>query len=413
MRIFVSFAVILLLLSSPLEAATQQTQGDPVAAASSVNAFALDAYGLLSREKGNLFFSPYSISTALAMTYAGAKGDTAKEISQALHFKPLQNNLHPSFRALRQRLNSFPKDFGVMATANRLWLDKQEKLRDSYTTLIAEYYQGGVEKLDFRNDSEAARKAINSWVEEKTHDRIRNLLHDGDVGASTRLVLTNVIYFKSAWTTPFDKQQTKPQPFRLNAKERRDVETMFREGEFLYSEVDGVQLLKVPYNLSGLSMLLLLPRVSVNFDQMEQLEKKLASSGAANKVLAAWVKTMRPRQVQVWLPKFKDEGRFMLKDLLKSLGMKKAFGSSADFSGMVKDKSLYIDSVIHQTFIELDEGGTEAAAATAVAIARATMRIPVETKTTEFRADHPFVYFITDDESGAVLFMGRMSDPQF
>lgn len=389
--------------------AAQEKQSEIKGASDAVNAFALDVYDLLAEGgKENIFFSPYSISSALAMTYAGAGGETALEMANALRFSEIRDTLHESMKTLNDRLNGFPEEIGSLAVANRLWLSKEEKLLLDYILLIKNYYASDVVKLDFLKNPGDARLTINGWVEERTHNRIRDLLQEGDVNPTTRLVLTNAIYFKSAWSKAFGEENTKDLPFHTGKRQQKNVATMNRTDSFLYGESDGVQFIKIPYRLPGFSMMILLPRMTEDFTQLEVLEKRLANPA----VLKAWEKEMQYREVRLWLPKFKDEQRFLLKDVLQKLGMNLAFDEKkADFSKMVESDDVFIDSVIHQAFIEADEKGTEAAAATAVIMAMRAVGVPSGEKPIEFRADHPFVYFIMDDESGTILFMGRMMKP--
>ena len=389
--------------------AAQEKQSEIKGASDAVNAFALDVYDLLAEGgKENIFFSPYSISSALAMTYAGAGGETALEMANALRFSEIRDTLHESMKTLNDRLNGFPEEIGSLAVANRLWLSKEEKLLLDYILLIKNYYASDVVKLDFLKNPGDARLTINGWVEERTHNRIRDLLQEGDVNPTTRLVLTNAIYFKSAWSKAFGEENTKDLPFHTGKRQQKNVATMNRTDSFLYGEADGVQFIKIPYRLPGFSMMILLPRMTEDFTQLEVLEKRLANPA----VLKAWEKEMQYREVRLWLPKFKDEQRFLLKDVLQKLGMNLAFDEKkADFSKMVESDDVFIDSVIHQAFIEADEKGTEAAAATVVIMAMRAVGVPSGEKPIEFRADHPFVYFIMDDESGTILFMGRMMKP--
>jgi serpin B len=379
-------------------------------AAAAIDAFAVDVYRQLAREEGNLFFSPYSIASALAMTYAGARGTTAEEMEKALHLAGPE--FHASIKALQDRFAAIPESAGAFDTANRLWLDEKTKLLPEYLLLLQENYGGGVEQVNFLETAEDARKTINDWVAQKTRDKIRDLLRQGDVTSLTRLVLTNAVYFKSAWEEPFMENQTKEELFHMDKDRRKNVPTMHRVDFFLYGEAPGLQLLKIPYKMPGFSLLILLPRENESFTQMEELEKSLTSQ-----TLAAWVTGMEGREVWLRLPKFKNEGRYLLKDVLRKLGVKLAFSEDADFSGMTvkgevdKEEDICIDSVVHQSFIELDEKGTEAAAATAVVARMTATSLPKRTEPIDFHADRPFIYCLTDDASGAILFMGRLVEP--
>jgi serpin B len=413
MRCLLSVLILcgVLFMQSPALAAPSETND----ATKAIDAFAMDLYHQLASGKNNLFFSPYSIASALAMTYRGAKGETASEMAEALHFSDVEMALHASMKALQDRFNSIPEGAGVLEAANRLWLDREEKLLPNYAAAVKKYYAGGVEQLNFQKDAEASRVTINDWVAQKTRDKIKDLLHKGDVTEETRLVLTNAIYFKSAWREPFMESLTKEAPFHIGPNERENVPTMHRTNSFLYGEQPGLQLLKIPYRMPGFSLLVLLPRVneaSTQLEELEKLEKNLTAQS-----LAEWTANMQRQRVSLWLPKFKDEERYPLKEILQKLGMKLAFTVDADFSNMVEEKKkgdgggICVDSVIHQAFIELDEKGTEAAAATAVVMVTKATAMPNPEEPIEFRADHPFVYCLMDDQTGAILFMGRLVKP--
>jgi serpin B len=411
-------------LQNPALAASKKVS-DPSAqqTATAINAFAVDVYLQLTKGEENLFFSPYSIVSALAMTCAGAQGMTAEEMEKVLYFPENAPDFHVAMNALQNRLAAIPEEAGTVNTANRLWFDEDTKLLPDYMAFVQKYYGGGAERVDFRENAEGSRKTINDWVAQKTRNKIKGLLRRGNVTLATRLVLTNAVYFNSAWREPFRENLTKEEPFhtgkdRTGEDRWKNVLTMRRTGFFIYGEAPKLQLLKLPYRIPGFSLLILLPRENEAFTQLEDLEQKLSS-----RELAAWVASMKRRNVSLWLPKFKNEGRYSLKDVLQTLGVKLAFSGDADFSGMVEDTrgkdkggdkggDIRIDSVIHQTFIDLDEKGTEAAAATAVAMITSTA-LPRETEQPiDFHANHPFIYCLMDDITGTILFMGRLVEPQ-
>ena len=378
-----------------------------VQAAAAVNAFALDVYRQLAGdEKGNIFFSPYSVSSALAMTWAGAVGSTAEEMAAALRF-PEPKALHAGMKVLMERFNAIPKETGALEIANRLWLDGREKPLPEYMALLEADYGATVGVMDFRKKTEKARKEVNEWIGQKTRDKIKELLMEGNVTPDTRLVLTNAIYFNSAWRYPFKKSLTKEEPFRAGKDRQVNVSLMNQTRELLYGEESDLQWVKVPYTIPNFSLLVLLPKENETFTQLELLEKKLNSEA-----LAAWMARMERREVNMWLPKFRDERRYPLAGLLQKLGMKLAFTREADFSRMAvpADDPLYIDFVVHQSFIELDEERTEAAGATAVGITRTTAVLHPQEPVT-FRADRPFIYCLVDDATGTILFLGRMMEP--
>ena len=379
-------------------------------AANAVNAFAVDIYGALAAESGNIFFSPYSISSALAMTFAGAKGDTAAEMAETLRFTGFEHEIHTAMKSLQDHFNSIPDEMGSLDVANRLWLDKGEKLTPDFEALTREYYDAGVKTVDFFTAHESARVVINDWVAQKTRDKIKDLLEKDNVTSATKLILVNAIYFSSAWLEPFNKADTREDPFYMGKDKQKPVPMMTRTDRFLYGENTEMQWLKIPYSIPGFSMLILLPKENDTFTQLEELEKNLSPDA-----LASWLEEMNFSQVALRMPKFKDERRYLLTDVLQKLGMNLAFTNDADFSGMV-DKpvidghALHIDYVVHQSFIELDEERTEAAAATAVGMMRTTAIIQPE-PVIEFNADRPFIYCLTDDRTGTIIFMGRMEQP--
>jgi serpin B len=320
-------------------------------------------------------------------------------------------------KVLMERFNAIPEKAGVLnifnwlwldkkadalEIANRLWLDKQEKLLPEYAALVEADYGADVGSIDFRQDPEKTRKEINSWIERKTRNKIQELLMEGNVTPSTRLALTNAIYFNSAWRYPFEKSRTKEKPFRTGKDRQINVLLMNQtQEELLYGEEPGLQWVKIPYAIPNFSLLVLLPKENETFTQLELLEKKLSPEA-----LAAWMARMHRRKVKLWLPKFRDERRYSLAGLLQKLGMKLAFTQEADFSRMAEmaDGPLYIDFMVHQSFIELDEEGTKAAVAMTWGSAVASAPI-------DFRADRPFIYCLMDDATGTILFLGRMAEP--
>lgn len=406
MRCILCLFMVLTLATAAL--ATPSPQDRAQDAADVVNAFAIDLYDrLASGDEGNLFFSPYSISSALAMTYAGADGETAAEMSKALRFDIVSTDVHAAMGALRERFAAMPENDGTLDVANRLWASREAKVLPAFADLLSRDYGSALESLDFAKDPEGARETINAWVAERTRDKIKDLLQEGDIKSATRLVLTNAIYFNSAWQTPFPEGATKEEPFHTGTKTRKNVPMMRQSGFFLYGEEPELQFIKIPYRLPGFSLLVLLPRVTDDFTQLEALEKQLTPTQ-----FTAWMEGVERRNVSLFLPKFRDERRYPLKDVLEKLGMNLAFTPEADFSKMAEGNDVMVDAVIHQAVIDLDEEGTEAAAATAVAITMKATLAPDLREPVEFRADHPFLYCIVDDNTGTILFMGRMIEPK-
>jgi serpin B len=359
------------------------------------NAFSLELYSKLATQPGNVFFSPYSISSALGMTWAGARGTTAEEMAKTLHFTP---ETHAGLAALNQQL--IGKKTGYqLSVANRLYAAKFVKLLEPFTKLAKDQYGAPVELVDFNEDT---RKRVNTWVEDQTNQRIKDLIPAGVFNSDTRLALINAIYFKGTWAKKFDKKETKTQPFFSNGK-KKDVPLMFAKLEtstrVRYGQTPDAQVLELPYQGGEVTMIIVLPTAR---DGLPALEKKL-DSVAFDKLL----KTLHSTGVDVWLPRFKVEQQLELGSTLASLGMPSAFSaSSADFTGMTAEKGLFISAVIHKAFVEVNEEGTEAAAATGV-----VMGIESVQQTASFRADHPFLFALRDSKSGAVLFLGRLVDP--
>jgi serpin B len=374
------------------------------------NAFALDLYGRLAQGDGNRFLSPLSISTALAMTYAGADGETASQMAKALHFDLPAERLHPAFHRLtaelQGRTSALPGSTEVpdvqLFTGNALWIQSGETILSDFRKRIEVNYRGGIHPIDFRVAAEAARRTINVWVEEQTRDKIKDLLKPGAVNASTLLVLTNAIYFKALWASPFAAEKTHPGEFQTATGEKSRVDLMNQTDRFRYLEEGSFQALELPYKGNTLGMVILLPRTP---DGLEALESSLTPEK-----LAGWLAKLSSHRVQVSIPKFRLTGEFDLKGSLSGLGMTDAFRPGvADFSGMTGTREIAISAVVHKAFIEVEEKGTEAAAATAVKIVGLAR---VADPPTVFRADHPFLFLIRDLRNGGILFIGRLVRPE-
>ncbi len=379
------------------------------AVASANTRFAYDLYHTLSSDHKNtdqnIFFSPYSISTALALTYVGAKGTTADEIRSVFHFPENDTVRKNGYRDLISGLNS-PDAAYSLSTANALWAEKTYPFLPAYIETAEQYYGAEVRNMDFVTASEASRQTINRWVEDQTEDRIQNLLPEGALSSLTRLVITNAVYFKGTWVLQFDKNETQPAEFRSEGGASVTADMMQRtdkDARYAYSETDVLQLLRMPYeHESGkaLSMLVLLPKDG---------EITTAETALGTKELEDAVASMQTKQVMVFFPKFTLETSYSLSDTLQVMGMPTVFGSDADLSGMDGTRNLFISNVKHKAFVDVNEEGTEAAAATSVEVGTTSM--PVEGIVPVFRADHPFIVQITDDETGMLLFLGRVADP--
>jgi serpin B len=367
------------------------------------NAFAIELYQKLKNAEGNLFFSPYSISTALAMTYAGARANTEKQMAATMHFDLDQKKFHDGFGEFQSHLNEYEKKGDVkLEVANSLWMQKDYAFLPAFLEETKKY-DAGLNYINFISETEKARLAINTWIEKKTNDKIQNLIVLGVLDAATRLVLANAIYFKGKWAVSFDSSATKNMPFYVQSDDSVTVPIMCLKGhEFGFMENSDNQCLEMPYAGKDLSMFVILPKKRTS---LNELEKSFTEEN-----LTAWTRSIYKEKVLVFIPRFKALKSFMLNKVLYSMGMHDAFGGAADFSGMTGVKDLYISDVIHQAFIDVNEEGTEAAAATAVVMKRmGTLKAALPPT---FRADHPFIFLIRDNHSGAILFMGRITDPR-
>ena len=365
-------------------------------------AFALDLYARLKSADGNLFFSPYSISTCLGMTYAGARGATAAQMAQTLHFDTNPLRLGAAFGELQQQLNNEPEKKGIeLNLANGLWGLQDHPFLPTFLKLAQQSYDAHWEQVDFRSHAEAVRTEINDWVDRQTKGKITGLIAPGLLGPATRLVLVNAIYFKGSWMRKFDERATTQAPFTVTPKQKPEVALMNLTADFKYAEVDGLQLLELPYAGDELGMVVLLPPEP---EGLNSVEARLNSQA-----LNRWLAQAREQKVAVSLPKFKLAAQFSLAQPLAEMGMTDAFSLQADFSGMDGERDLFLSAVVHKAFVEVNEAGTEAAAATAVVMRSNAVMRPRPTPV--FRADHPFLFLIRDRHSGSILFLGRLVDP--
>ncbi len=369
------------------------------------SAFAFDLYQSLRGGEDNLFFSPYSISLALAMTYAGARGQTAQEMADTLHFILSQDRLHPVFNRLdielaRRGEGAKGKDGEGfrLNIVNAIWGQEDYEFLSEFLDVLAENYGAGLRVLDFINASEESRITINDWVSEQTEGRIEDLIPQGAIDALTRLVLTNAIYFNAAWQFPFNEEATSDGPFYLLDGGEVIVPMMRQTESFGYAEEDDYQVVGLPYDGGELSMVILLPQA----DKFEAFE----SSMDFHRVTEI-ISNLTSQQVNLTMPKFEFESSFGLKKALTGMGMPIAFSPDADFSGMTGSRDLFIDDVLHKAFVSVDEAGTEAAAATAVIMTLTAVPSPP----VEVTVDRPFVFLIHDIETGTILFVGRIVNP--
>lgn len=372
-------------------------------------AFAFDLYAALAGDDGNLFLSPYSISSALAMTYAGARGDTEAEMAATLHFTLPQAALHPALNQLDLELESradaapppsLPDGLPPrLEITNAIWGQQGYAFEPVFLDTLAASYGAGLRTLDFGADPEGARGVINAWVADQTEDRIPDLIPEGAISPLVRLVLTNAIYFLANWAYPFEPQATSPGSFVTAAGSEVTVDVMHQTESLPYAAGDGWVAVSLPYVGHQLSMLVVLPDAG-RFDEVE--------AALGSELYATIDASLTSARVALALPRWEVKSRFQLAGVLAELGMPRAFQDGvADFSGMTAAEALHISAVIHQTFVRVDEQGTEAAAATAVLMAgNALPPEPVAVT-----VDRPFLYLVRDEPTGTLLFLGRVTDP--
>lgn len=373
-------------------------------AATEANRFAASLFGELSATaKGNLVVSPFSIHTCMSMVAAGAAGNTERQMLQSLALPADRTARHAALAALRARMDAVgAKGDVTLDVANRVWTQKSYPLLPAFVKDVESVFGAGFAAADFAGQAEQERRIINGWVEEKTRDRIKDLLPPGILTPLTRMVLVNAVYFYGTWQTPFSKDRTEAAPFHAAPGRDLDVDLMQAHLEHLgYHEEPGLQVCELPYKGREVSMVVLLPAAG----RLGALEARLARGD-----LDAITDRLRPRTVNVGLPRFKIEAQFGLNDPLIALGMRDAFSPGrADFSGMTGTRDLFVSAVVHKAFIEVNEKGTEAAAATAAVMAVRAM--PRMEEPAVFRADRPFLFVLRDRASGAILFLGRVASP--
>jgi serpin B len=392
-------------------------------------AFAFNLYQVLREQDGNLFYSPYSISAALAMTYAGARGETAEQMETALHLTLPPEQVHAAFNALDLSLTSDGTEKGgseqeppttrtaerpageagepgepdaaefQLHIANSLWGQHDHPFLPAFLDLLAQHYGAGLRLVDFQHEPEAARLAINEWVSEQTREKIEQLIPQGAIDPMTRLVLANAIYFKADWSHPFDPEETREETFFLLNEETVMVDMMSQQEELRYAAGEGYQVVGLPY--AGDAELVAFVPEPGRFGEMEtRFDQSLVQQA---------LEDLAPRQVDLTMPKFRFEFSSKLKPPLSELGMPNPFTPDADFSGMDGSRSLMISEVFHKAFVAVDEEGTEAAAATAPVMA--LTGIMPDSEVVRVKIDRPFFFLIRDTETGTVLFVGRVLDP--
>lgn len=365
--------------------------------------FALDLHRELSAMQGNIFYSPFSVSEALAMAYAGARGDTATDIAQTLHLTLAPADLHPAFNWLDahlMNLGTTPINEGSeafeLAVANSIWGQVDYNFEADFLDTLALNYGAGLNTLDFVSAPEPSRQIINSWVEEKTKDRIKDLLQPGTITSDTRMVLTNAIYFKASWLHPFQKEATQTGDFTRPDGSKVSAELMQQTTYLSYADLGGYKAVELPYDGGNVSMLVLLP------DDLAAFEQNFTPS-----VLADTLAALQSERVELVLPKFEFTLSLTLSSVLREMGMLAPFGDTADFTGMSADGGLGISEILHKAFVAVDEEGTEAAAATAIVVGTTSAPPPP----VQFHADKPFLFVIRANDTGSLLFVGRVADP--
>ena len=417
-RIFIFSALVSILLSAcnggPAGTAqsTRAREKNPTVSESDLktlvdgnNAFGLDLYQTLRSQDGNLILSPFSVSLALAMTYAGARGETETQMADVLNFGP-QDQVHNTFNALDLALEESPivldKDQEPMqlSIANSVWAEQTFTFLPDFLDMLSVNYGAGIQLMDFINSPDPSRKIINQWVSDETKDKINNLLPENSITSATKMVLVNAIYFKADWLSPFDVNDTYDSTFKLLDSSEVTVPMMGQQLYIPYFVGEGYTVAELPYAGESAVMTLLVPDEG-RFEEIEaQVDGAMFNEALAN---------LAPADVTLRMPKFEFESPFNLSDALIDMGMPLAFDENrADFSGMTDQQDLYIGNVIHKAFVAVDEKGTEAAVATAVVMEGATAMMPENVLT----INRPFLFFIRDVETGQILFIGRVLNPE-
>ena len=398
-----AYLLPVMLLAAP---GSEPAQDETTRLARSSNAFGFDLYRGLGAAPGNRVVSPASVSTALTMVWGGARGGTAVQMARVLRFEGSPEAVMQASGRMAASLQD-PSRPIVFRIANRLFGEKTAEFEPAYLEATKAAFGAALEPVDFKKTAEKARLLINGWVEEKTEKRIKDLIPSGGVSRETRLVLVNAIYFLGDWAEPFAQEATRPAPFTVSASVKKDVPTMHEVESFRFAAKDGLKAVELPYQGGQMSMLLVLPDA---VDGLAPLESSLTAE-RVDGIVASLAAT----RVHVSLPKFEIDppGALGLAGALAKLGMEDAFSPAmADFTAIANPPDprdrLFLSEVFHKAFVKVDEKGTEAAAATAAVMARAGA---VMAPPAEFKADHPFLFFIRDNASGMILFMGRVADP--
>ena len=369
------------------------------------NAFAFDMYSQLAQlkagDKKNVFFSPYSISAAMAICYEGAENTTKEQISNVFYFPANKTVLKVRLERINDKINSDAGDYELQ-TANALWVQERYPVKDAYIFNVKKYYDGEVTTLDFVRKPDDSRNIINKWVEARTNDKIKDLVPENSITADTRVIITNAIYFNGKWVYEFDKELTDKKPFYPTGGKEVSVDMMYMCNNFKYGENSKAKIIELPYKGNDLSMYIVLPKGN----NIEKFETEFT--------LNDYIKLKNDmefvEEVETTIPKFKFETKTELSESLIEMGVVDAFGQ-ANFSG-ISNSPLSISRVIHQAFIDVQEEGTEAAAATMEEMEMG-VSISWDSKPKEFNADHPFMFFIEDKRTNCILFMGKVEYPEY
>jgi len=392
-KVYVSFLLVIVFVFAKGQASTQ--------VADSNNLFAFQLYKHINKPGENLFFSPFSISAAMAMTYTGARNETAKQISHTLHFNSEAKHFMGGFKNLIESIESDTADTAnhiQLNIANSIWIADSLHLRPMFSLLMQTIYHTQASHINFADTN--AKNIINQWVESRTNNKIKNLIPDGGLNALTRMVLVNAIYFHAKWQKPFSKHYTITLPFYVSKHDSVNVKTMNITENYKYYENKNLQAIELPYKGDKLSMLIFLPK---GIEGLAKMEKELT-----NHFYSHVIDSMYSKKVKLSLPKFSTKNQFQINDVLEKMGMPDAFTAKADFSAM-SDENLYIDKVFHKAFIDVTEEGTEAAASTVVIMGQSMVVNPQLLAI--MYVNHPFVFVIRDNTTGCILFMGKITDP--
>ncbi|MDY0386482.1 MAG: serpin family protein, partial [Methanolobus sp.] len=363
------------------------------------NAFAFDMYSMIKSNDENVLFSPYSIFTAMAICYDGAEGSTKEQIANVFYYPLSKPVLEGSSKEMIDIINS-DKDEYELKSANALWIREDYTLNEQYASNAENYYDGVITPLDFTGQAEDSRLLINAWVEEKTNDKIKDLLAEGSINEETRLIITNAIYFNATWLQEFEEGATHKRPFHLSNGQEKEADMMYAIGTYNYGEDKNAEILELPYKGDDISMYVILPHKN-NIDEFE--------SDLTLDYYNELKDTLNSNEVKILLPKFTFETKAKLNEPLQDMGITDAFNlGTADFSGISASDGLFISDVVHQAYIGVNEKGTEAAAATAI-----EMEISLPYYEYEFIVEHPFMFFIEDKRTDCMLFMGKVENPEY